>query len=136
MLNVNKVTLIGRLGKDPIQRSTKKGIAVAHLSLATSRWRKGENASEDGANPVAPIEETEWHRVVAWGKNAETCAQYLKKGQSVYVEGSIRSHIYNGKDGVSRQSFEIHADQVSFLNSARRPAPAEVEEVVTAEAVH
>jgi single-strand DNA-binding protein len=117
MKDVNKIILIGRLGADPVQRETKSGVPVVHFPIATSR-RVREEGEAEGFN-----EETEWHRVVAWGKQAETCAQYLKKGEAVFIEGMMRSRKYDGKDGHSRIAFEVHADNVSFLGGRRSPAP-------------
>lgn len=111
MKDLNKVILIGRLGADPIQRATKSGISVVHFSIATSRKFKSEN----GAGESVLNEETQWHQIVAWGKRGESCARYLKKGHKVYVEGSMRSRFYDGKDGKSRLTFEVHADDVGFL---------------------
>lgn len=120
MKDVNKIILIGRLGADPVQRETKNGVPVVHFPLATSRKFREADAGDD----AELTEETQWHRVVAWGRQAEHCAQYLKKGASVYVEGSVRSHRYDGKDGQSRIAFEIHADSVNFLNGfGRRGQP-------------
>lgn len=128
MKDINKVILIGRLGADPVQRQTKEGLAVIHFSLATSRKLQTE-----GKAPESPTEETMWHKIVAWGKLGENCAQYLRKGASVYVEGSLRSQKYEGKDGVQRVAIEVHADDVSFLNSPRakvsEPAEAAVDDL-------
>lgn len=117
MKDVNKVILVGRLGADPIQRETKNGKVVVHFSLATSRRIQSEGESSE-----AVTEETQWHKVLAWGKEGENCAQFLKKGASVYVEGSIRSHKFDGKDGTPRTVFEVYADSVSFLGSPRPKA--------------
>lgn len=116
MSDLNKVFLVGRLGSDPIQRETKNRTSVAHLSVATARKFKSE--SPDGAE--VKREETQWHRVVVWGRSASYCKQYMKKGQTVLVEGMIRSHKFDGKDGASRISFEVHADQVAILSSPRK----------------
>ena len=115
MKDVNKVILIGHLGADPIQRETKSGIPVVHFPMATSRRLRDSNDAEGKTSR----EETQWHRVVAWGKQGEVCAQYLKKGQPVYIEGMIRSHKYDGKDGVPRVAYEVHVDNVSFLSTGR-----------------
>lgn len=114
MRDVNKVILIGRLGADPVQRQTHGGVAVVHFPLATSRRVKQEGEE------AATTEETQWHRVVAWGRQGETCARYLKKGNSVYVEGSVRTRKFEGKEGGERFAFEIHADNVSFLGRSGR----------------
>jgi single-strand DNA-binding protein len=121
MKDVNKVILVGRLGADPIQRETKAGLAVVHFPVATSR--KLQVSNEGASNEEsAPSEETQWHKVVTWGKQGENCAQYLRKGSAVYIEGMIRSHKYEGKDGTSRMAFEVHADDVNFLGSPRAKA--------------
>ncbi len=117
MKDVNKVILVGRLGGDPVLRETKNGIPVANFSLATSRRLKTE-ATVEGES-VEPQEETQWHRVVVWGRQGEACTQYLKKGHAIYVEGSVRSRKYETKEGESRLSYEIHADEVSFLAPPR-----------------
>ena len=120
MRDVNKVILVGRLGADPVQRSTRSGTCVAHFPLATGRRVRKEGDAEGEYTG----EETQWHDVVAWGREGENCAQFLKKGNLAFVEGSIRSHRYEGKDGVERTSFEIHADSVSFLPGRARPEGA------------
>lgn len=129
MKDLNKIILIGRLGTDPVQRETKSGIPVTHFSLATSRrvervMKEAEpledtsdgESSERSARAPFPSEETVWHNVVVWGKQAEACTQYLKKGRTVYVEGSIRKRPFIGKDGASRTAFEVHAENVGFLD--------------------
>ncbi len=132
MKDLNKIILIGRLGADPVQRETKSGIPVVQFSLATSRTKRrridgmlAEGEVERGAdsNPESSEfkeyeEETVWHKVVAWGKQGEVCARRLKKGQSVFVEGSLRSRKYMDKENISRMSFEVHADSVGFLPSS------------------
>lgn len=121
MKDVNKVFLIGRLGADPIQRETKNGVAVVHFPLATTRRIQvaAGNPGQTGSESPNLMEETQWHRIVTWGKQGETCAQFLKKGASVYIEGSMRSHKYEGKDGQSRMAFEVHAEEVSFLGKSK-----------------
>lgn len=118
MRDVNKIILLGRLGADPVQRATKTGLPVVHFPLATSRKVHTENDLE--GRPTG--EETQWHRVVVWGKQGETCAQFLRKGQPVYVEGNFRSRKFDGKDGAERMSFEVHAENVVFLGGAGRRA--------------
>ena len=113
MKDINKIILIGRLGADPVLRETKTGSIVVHFPVATSRRVKSSEPSE--TEEVKMSEETQWHRIVAWGRQGETCAQYLKKGQKVYVEGSILSCHYEAKDGTDRMSFEVIAETVSFL---------------------
>lgn len=114
MKDVNKIILLGRLGADPIQRETKSGTVVVHFPVATSR-RLREDGESEGESFT---EETQWHRIVAWGKRGEHCALYLRKGNRVYVEGSVRTRKYDTKDGEARIAFEIHADEVSFLGGA------------------
>ena len=115
MKDVNKIILIGRLGADPILRETKTGAVVVHFPVATSRRVKSTEPSESEPK----TEETQWHRIVAWGRQGETCAQYLKKGQKVYVEGSILSRKYEAKDGTEKMSFEVIAETVSFLGGGK-----------------
>jgi single-strand DNA-binding protein len=128
MKDINKVILVGRLGVDPIQRQTKTGYPVAHFTVATSRKiSKDPNLHAEQpieGSPVIPVsvEETQWHKIVVWGKQAEACSQYLRKGHSVYIEGMIRSHSYDGKDGNRKTSFEIHSENVSFLGWPRGEA--------------
>ncbi len=109
MKDVNKIILMGRLGADPIRRETKAGNPVVHFPIATSKKIKGTEEGE------ASKEETQWHRVVVWGKQGEDCAAFLKKGQGVFVEGSLKSRKYEAKDGTEKYSFEVVADSVSFL---------------------
>ncbi len=120
MKDINKVILVGRLGADPVRRETKNGNPVVSFSLATSRRlnAEGAQAGEDGL--ARPLEITQWHRIVAWGKQGETCSRFLHKGDSVYIEGSLRSHKYEGKEGITRLAFEVVAEEVSFLGSPRR----------------
>jgi single-strand DNA-binding protein len=121
MKDVNKIILIGRLGADPVLRETKTGAVVVHFPVATSRRVKSTEPSED---ETPKTEETQWHRIVAWGRQGEACAQYLKKGQKVYVEGSVLSRKYEAKDGTEKMSFEVIAETVSFLGGGKVDAPA------------
>jgi single-strand DNA-binding protein len=106
-MSLNKVMLIGNLGKDPELRFTPSGRAVAKFSLATSeQWTTPEGQRQD---------RTEWHNIVVWGKQAETCGQYLSKGRQVFIEGSIRKREYDDKDGNRRFVTEIIARDVRFL---------------------
>jgi single-strand DNA-binding protein len=123
MKDLNRIILIGRLGADPIQRETKSGMPVVQFPLATSRRIKGDGGEVDAEGGIRDMtEETVWHRVIAWGRQGEACAQHLRKGQSVYVEGSLRSHKYTGKDNVQRMAFEVHAESVGFLGGSARLA--------------
>jgi len=106
-MSVNKVILIGNLGKDPEVRFTANGKAVARFPIATSEvWNDGEGNRQ---------ERTEWHNIIVWGKQGESCGQYLAKGRQVYVEGSIRSRTYDDKSGTKRYVTEIIAQRVRFL---------------------
>jgi single-strand DNA-binding protein len=106
-MSVNKVILIGNLGKDPEVRFTQTGSAVANFSIATSeQWN-----DRDGHRQ----ERTEWHNIVVWGKQGELCGQYLSKGRQVYVEGSIRTRSYDDKTGNKRYVTEIVAQRIRFL---------------------
>ena len=106
-MSVNKVILVGNLGRDPEVRFTGSGKAVAKFPLATSEvWNDAEGGRQ---------ERTEWHNIIVWGKQGETCGQYLSKGRQVYVEGSIRNLSYDDKDGNKRYMTEIIAQQVRFL---------------------
>lgn len=109
MSGVNKVILVGRLGRDPELKHTASGTAVCRLNVATDRkYKKGEEY----------VEETEWHRVTVWSKAAESCAKYLEKGRQVYVEGRLQTTSYE-KDGEKKYSTEIVADTVQFLSGKR-----------------
>lgn len=104
---VNKVLLIGNLGVDPELRYTSAGQAVAELRVATGRkWTAKDGTQRD---------ETEWHRVVVWGEQAEHCAKYLAKGRQVYVEGRLQTRKWQDKDGRDRYTTEVVAQVVQFL---------------------
>lgn len=111
MAGVNKVILVGNLGKDPETKYTPQGTAVVTFSLATSENRKDKEGNWK--------EHTEWHRIVVFGKMAENCGQYLKKGRQVYVEGAIQSRNYKDKEGQERSIYEIRASQIVFLAKGR-----------------
>jgi len=115
MKDLNKVFLLGRMGNDPEFRTTQSGLSFARFSLATAR-RVRENGSQQ-AGEQAWAEETQWHRVIAWGKLADAVQRMGKKGQTVLVEGSLRQRKYEAKDGKPQISFEVHAEEMSFLNS-------------------
>ena len=115
MASVNKVILIGNLGRDPELRYTQNGQAVANFSIATSERFGGRDGGE-------PQERTEWHRIVTWGKTAENCAQYLAKGRSVYIEGRLQTRDWEDKDGNKRTTTEISAQRVQFLGGPRSGA--------------
>jgi single-strand DNA-binding protein len=107
--SVNKVILIGRLGKDPELKYTPSGAPVCKFSLATDAVWKDKAGEQQ--------RQTEWHNIVAWGKLAETCGEYLTKGKQVYIEGSIRSRQWEGQDGSKRTAYEIVARQMTMLGS-------------------
>ncbi len=107
MSGVNKVILLGNLGKDPEVRYLDSGVAVANFSLATTenyRNKQGERVSQ-----------TEWHNVVFWRGLAEVAEKYLKKGDSIYLEGKIRTRKWEDKDGNTRYSTEVLADNMTML---------------------
>lgn len=108
MASVNKVILVGHLGRDPEMRTFPDGGAVANMTIATTESWKDKQTGEKK-------ELTEWSRVVATGKLAEICAQYLRKGSLVYIEGSLRTRKYQ-KDGVDHYATEIRADQMRMLD--------------------
>ena len=106
---LNKVMLIGHLGKDPEMRFTQSGMAVANFTMATSEvWT--DKATNDKK------ERTEWHRIVAFGKLGEICGQYLAKGKQVYVEGRLQTRSWD-QDGVTRYTTEIVANDMQMLDS-------------------
>ena len=111
MASVNKVILLGNLGRDPETRYTTGGDAVCNLSIATSEQWKDKNGEKQ--------ERTEWHRVVLFGRQAEIAGEYLKKGRSVYVEGRLQTRKYTDKDGVEKYSTEIVGDRMQLLGSGR-----------------
>lgn len=131
MPSVNKVILIGRLGKDIDLRQTGVGSSIANLTLATDRrYKDGQGNSQT---------ETEWHSVVFFGKTAEVASQYLCKGSLIYVEGRLRTRKYTDKQGIERYATDIIGETMQFLDSkkessvrssnVRKPAPANDEDV-------
>ena len=108
--SLNKVTLIGNLGKDPELSYTPSGVAVAKFSVATGeKWKDQEGNLQ---------EHTEWHNIVAWRKLAEICGQYLKKGSKVYLEGKLQTRSWDDKNtGVKRYTTEVIADDLIMLDS-------------------
>ena len=104
---INRVELLGRVGADPEMKYTANGTAVTQLRLATDRVRKGGEA------------ETDWHTVVVWDKLADAVAQYVQKGQRIYVAGRLAQNSWTGDDGQRRYRTEIHAPDVVFLDSDR-----------------
>lgn len=133
MASVNKVILVGNLGRDPEIRYMPSGEPVANITIATSSKYKNKSGEM--------VEETEWHRVTFFGKLAEIVGQYLKKGRSVYVEGRIKTRKYTDKDGIEKYATDIIANEMQMLggregmgepsgedggyeSAPRRPAPA------------
>ena len=106
---VNKVILVGRLGRDPETRYTGGGQAVANFSVATDETYKDRNGERQ--------KRTEWHKIVVWGKQAEIAQQYLKKGSQIYLEGRIQSREWMDKENQKRTSFEIVATNFRMLGS-------------------
>lgn len=106
-MSVNKVILVGRLGRDPETRYTGGGQAVANFSVATDETYKDRNGERQ--------KRTEWHKIVVWGKQAEIAQQYLKKGSLVFIEGRIQSREWQDKEGQKRTSFEIVASNFRML---------------------
>jgi single-strand DNA-binding protein len=136
-MSVNKVILVGNLGRDPELRATPSGQSVCSFSVATTERFTDRSGQQR--------EQTEWHNVVAWGRQADLCGQYLKKGRQVYVEGRLTTRQYEAKDGTGkRYRTEIVAQRVQFLggrgaagaddgfadlNPADAPLPIEDEDI-------
>ena len=118
MASVNKVILIGNLGRDPEVRYTPSGTAVANFTLATTEvWtnKDGEKQSH-----------TEWHRIVAWRRLGEICGEYLSKGKQVYIEGRIRTNEWEDQEGNKRRTTEIEAQNMQMLGSRAPSEPRDV----------
>jgi single-strand DNA-binding protein len=109
-MSINKVILVGNLGKDPELRYTPSGVAVATFSIATSERFKGKDGQQQ--------ERTEWHNIVVWRQLAEICGKYLHKGKQVYIEGKLQTRSYDDRDGNKRYVTEIVADQMQMLGRA------------------
>jgi single-strand DNA-binding protein len=108
MASVNKVILIGNLGKDPEIRTTPQGTTLARFSLATTTaWKDASGAKQ---------ERTEWHDIVAWEKLAQICGEYLQKGKQVYVEGSLQTRSWEDQNGQKRYKTEVKANNVVMLS--------------------
>jgi single-strand DNA-binding protein len=118
--SVNKIVLVGHLGADPESRFTPSGVAVSTFNMATNEsWKNKEGEYED---------RTEWHRIVLYGKAAETASEYMKKGQLAYVEGRIRTRSWEDKDGMTRYTTEVLGDRFTMLgrkSENKSTAPAE-----------
>jgi single-strand DNA-binding protein len=122
MGSVNKVILVGNLGRDAELRYTPGGAPVATLNIATTEvWNDKASGQKQ--------EKTEWHRVVLWGKSAESLSEYLTKGKQIYVEGRLQTRKWQDKDGNDKYSTEIRSDRIVLLSgggggAARQPRPA------------
>ena len=113
MKGVNKVIVVGNLGADPEIRYTSSGTAICSMSLATSEQWKDKQSGEKQ-------ERTEWHRVKLFGRLAEIAGEYLKKGSTVYIEGSLRTDKYTDKQGVEKYSTDIIASELQMLGSGEK----------------
>jgi len=106
---LNKIMLIGNLGRDPEMTYTASGKAITKFSLAVSRRRRNRDTGDS-------VEETQWFNVVAWDQLAETCDKFLHKGSKAYIEGRITSRKYTDKDGVERTAWEVTATEMELLD--------------------
>jgi single-strand DNA-binding protein len=111
MSSVNRVIILGNLGKDPELRYTQNQTAVVTLNIATTDSRMVNGQRQD---------QTEWHRVIVWGKQAESCSKYLTKGRSVFVEGRLQTRSWDDKTGAKRYTTEIVAGMVKFIGGGQR----------------
>ena len=128
MAGVNKVILVGNLGRDPEVRYTADGKPVANFTMATTeRWSDASSGERK--------EKTEWHRIVVWGKQAEIAGEFLRKGRQVYVEGSLQTREWTDRDGNKRQTTEVRAQRFQMLGrrSDEGDAPASPEATAVAE---
>lgn len=115
-MSVNKVTLVGNLGRDPELTHTNSGMAVCNVSLATSESWTDKNGQRQ--------EKTEWHRLTIWGRRGESVAKHLSKGRQVYVEGKIQTREWQDSDGNKRYTTEVVCNNVVFLGSNPDSRPA------------
>ena len=113
-MSVNKVILVGNVGKDPEIRHLDSNVSVASFSLATSEVYNNKAGER--------VTQTEWHNIVCWRNLATLAEKYIKKGSQIYVEGRIRSRTYDANDGTKRTAYEIYADEVRLLD--RKPGQA------------
>ena len=131
MAGVNKVILVGNLGKDPEVRHLEGGVSVAHFTLATNEYHKDKQGNR--------VERTEWHNISAWRGLADMADKYLKKGQQVYIEGKLRTRQYQDKDQQTRYITEIIADEISMLGGrpqGTNEATVEPIDLAAVEAAH
>jgi single-strand DNA-binding protein len=116
MASVNKVILLGNLGRDPEVRFTQGGTPVANFTMATTdRWSDPSGEKK---------EKTEWHRIVVWGKQAEIAGEYLRKGRPVFVEGSLQTREWTDREGNKRYTTEVRAQRLQLLGRPDDRAPA------------
>ena len=127
MAGVNKVILIGNLGKDPEVRHLENGTAVANFSMATSESYKDRNSGERKTI-------TEWHNIVLWRGLAEVAEKYLKKGDQIYIEGKLKTRSWEDKDGNTRYTTEVVGDNMTMLGSRGSSADKDSESVESTEA--
>jgi len=120
---MNKIMLIGNLGRDPEMNYTPNGTAIAKFSLAVNRVTKSATGERQ--------EETEWFYIVAWQQLAERCSTYLKKGQKVFIEGRLATRKYTDKNGVERTSVEVIASDMEFLTPKDRQASASSSDILS-----
>lgn len=118
MRGVNRVILVGNIGRDAELREMSNGSHLSSFSIATSETWKDKNGER--------AEHTEWHNVVAFGKLAEVCSKYIKKGMRVYVEGKIHSRKWKDSDGADRINYDIHAEKVQMLESKKEEVAEEI----------
>lgn len=111
-MSVNKVILIGRLGKDPELRYTQSGSGVANFSLATDRSWKGQDGEKQ--------RETTWHNIVVWGKRAEVVKEYFSKGKQIYIEGRIVNRSYDDKEGNKKYISEVVLEDFAFIDGDKK----------------
>lgn len=116
MASVNKVIILGNLGRDPEMRYTPSGSAICSLRVATTRNWKSKDSGER-------VEETEWHSVVMYDRQAEIAGEYLKKGRPVYIEGRLKTRKYTDKDGVEKYATDIVATEMQLLGGREGGAP-------------
>lgn len=131
MASVNKVILVGNLGRDPEIRYTQGGTPVANFTMATTeRWSDPSGEKK---------ERTEWHRIVVWGKQAEIASEYLRKGRQVYIEGSLQTREWTDREGNKRTTTEIRAQRLQLLgrpDDRHAPAAGQPEEEVAEPAAY
>lgn len=114
MASLNRAQIIGRLGQDPQIRYTQQGTPVASLRVAT------DESYKDGHGEI--VKRTEWHTVVVWNRQAESCSNYLRKGSQVYAEGKLQTRKWQSPDGTDRYTTEINAERVVFLSHSKQHA--------------